>query len=164
VELKGPLVEFAMASEAEQAVILFELLREALKSRLKRGVDRFEVLVSKIGYGGPVEPEVRVALLELMEIRNVIVHRMGIADAQFVKRCPWLNLKPGEAVRVRQREYIRYLQACHWYALELSVRALQVGEIEIHGTVGEHRAAQATMLDGLRSATGPPPSRSQGGA
>src|SRR5215216_1861472 len=48
---------------------------------------------------GEVTTPVRRVLLELSEIRHVLVHRRGKADAKLVKdRCPWLPFKIGEEV------------------------------------------------------------------
>jgi hypothetical protein len=150
-QLEGPLIEFANASDEEQARLLAELLQERLKAKHKLGVGSYETLLNAIGYGGGVQCDVRRTLLELLEIRNVIVHRLGIVDAQLVDRCLWLNLTVGDTVRARKHEFIRYLQACTWYAMELSLRAQRAGEVEADASPEEHRAAQAEMIEGLRS-------------
>jgi hypothetical protein len=84
------------------------------------GVDRHERRLERIGYGGSVPPQVRRALMELSATRDVIVHQLGRADDQFVRCCPWLNLKTGDAVRINNPKFFSYQKACSWYALELS--------------------------------------------
>lgn len=50
-------------------------LSRSLNADFKRGVGQFEAILDAIGLAGPVDPDVRRTLLELNEVRNVLVHR-----------------------------------------------------------------------------------------
>jgi hypothetical protein len=113
------------------------------------GVDQHERRLERIGYGGSVPPEVRRALMELSATRDVIVHHQGRADDRFLHCCPWLNLSAGDKVRTNNPKFVSYQKACSWYAIELSLRALQAGEVEIPGTREKHLESQAIMMEEL---------------
>jgi hypothetical protein len=115
------------------------------------GVDWHERQLEVRGYGGVVPLEVRRALMQLSATRDVIVHQLGRVDEQFVQCCPWLNLKIGDAVRISNRTFVSYQAASSWYAIELSRRALEAGEVEIPSTGQEHLASQAAMMRELRN-------------
>ena len=121
-KLEGPLVEFATAKESDKAKYLADLLIEQVKARLKLGIGRFESTLKEIGMGGPVDSNVQKTIFELSQIRHVIIHRLGEADEKLINNCPWLNLRPGQKVRVTQKDFNRYYLAFFWYMLELDRR------------------------------------------
>lgn len=121
-KLRGPLVEFAKASPSERAEYLADQLKQEVKAVLKPGVGRFEALLEAIGLGGPVDDSVRRALLELSEVRNVIVHRAGRVDAKLLERCPWLSLLSGSVLTINGGIFNRFVLAAHWYMIELDDR------------------------------------------
>lgn len=120
--LKGPLVEFIGATELDRMVYLREALKQEIASDLKVGVGRFESVLDALGFCGIVAPSIRKALLELHEIRNVVMHKMGKADKQFKARCPWNEIELGQSMRVTQTEYRVYHTAALWYLIELDQR------------------------------------------
>ena len=121
-KLEGPLIEFAGAKEEDKAKYLANLLTEQVKARFKLGIGRFEAVLNQISLGGPVDPDVQKTILELSQIRHVIIHRLGKADEKLVTNCPWLNLRPGQSVRVTQTQFRRFYLAVFWYMLELDRR------------------------------------------
>jgi hypothetical protein len=121
-KLEGPLVAFAGANEEDRAKYLANLLTEHVKARFKLGVGRFEAVLNQIGLGGPVDPDVQKTILELSQIRHVIIHRLGKADERLVTNCPWLNLRLGQTVRITQKQFRRFYLAVFWYMLELDRR------------------------------------------
>jgi hypothetical protein len=122
LRLKGPLVEFIGASEIDRIIYLRDCLKQELASDLKVGIGRFEALFEALGFAGFVAPSIRKALLELYELRNVIVHKMGKMDKQCKTRCPWLSFDVGEAVRVSHMQYRAHHNASLWYLIELDQR------------------------------------------
>lgn len=125
-KIKGSLVEFATLDAEQQAVKLSELLAAELNSTFKPGVGKFECLLDAAGFGGPVDDAVKRNILELIESRNVMVHRAGKADPKFLERCPWLGLKVGDEVKVLHTQYQKYTLSCQWYLLELNRRWCEV--------------------------------------
>jgi hypothetical protein len=120
--LKGPLVEFMGATELERMIYLREALKQDMASDLKIGAGRFESVLDALGFCGTIAPSIRKALLELHEIRNVMVHSMGRVDKHFKVRCPWIALALGESVPVTRTQYLVYHSSALWYLIELDQR------------------------------------------
>jgi hypothetical protein len=121
-KLEGPLVEFASAHVSDRARYLADLLTNQVKARFKLGIGRFEAVLNQIGLGDPVDTDVQRTILALSQIRHVIIHRLGKADDKLVTTCPWLNLRPGQRVRVTQKQFRQFYLAFFWYMLELDRR------------------------------------------
>jgi hypothetical protein len=122
LKLKGPLVPFGSSSLDEQAEYLGNLLKEEVRASFQPGIGRFETILKAVDLGGPVHDEVRRAFLELSEIRHVLVHRRGKADAKLLDHCPWLPFKLGATVKVREAELDLFHQASLWYVIEIERR------------------------------------------
>jgi hypothetical protein len=73
---------------------------------------------------GPIEESTSKDLFEMSNVRNVLVHRSGIADRRFHERCPWRPETKGIRLTVSHTDYQRYLAAIHLYLFELLVRDL----------------------------------------
>lgn len=126
-QLKGPLVDFALGSESERARHLANLVKQEVKAPLKLGTGRFEAVLNELGVGGPVEPEVKCALLELSQIRHVIVHCNGKADLKLIESCPWLHLKEGQEVHINRGQFRKFNLATYWYIIEVERRLVKLG-------------------------------------
>ena len=138
-KLKGPLVAFAIATEDERAEILRDRLFQETAARLRIGISRFEIVLDAIGLPGVIPDVIRRVILELAEIRHVIVHRNGMIDKKLVRRCPWLSDAVGTQIKVGGIEYHLYSLAATWYLVDLAFRwAAGEGvtptprEIEVH--------------------------------
>jgi hypothetical protein len=145
--LEGPLLQFAGATADEQAEFLLSKLKILVKASLQRGAGRFEALLNAVGLGGPVDDAVARALVDLSESRHVIVHRGGIADKQFVSRCPWNPVAVGQKLRITQREFNWHHFAAEWYALEVDAR---FKTIRTENRPPSHQELQRAVLDSLR--------------
>ncbi len=73
--LKISVARWAGLDEAERMTYITKELSRSLNADFKRGVGQFEAILDAIGLAGPVDPDVRRTLLELNEVRNVLVHR-----------------------------------------------------------------------------------------
>jgi hypothetical protein len=111
----------AMAPEQRRRYIVESLDRD-VQAPLRQGVDRFEALLAVFGLSGPVHDDIKRDLFELCNVRNILVHRRGVADSRFVKACPWLGLKPGGTVRVTHDSFDRYGSATTKYVTVLMKR------------------------------------------
>lgn len=125
----GPVAKLRLAvgdyealDREERALYLAELLETELRAPLRSGVSRFEAMMESFGLGGSVEETVRRDLFELNQVRNVLVHRGGIADRKFLSACPWLDLKQGQEVLVSSVLYSKYWHAVGEYVVEIGVR------------------------------------------
>jgi len=126
-KLKGPLVEFKVASSDEQAEFLAETLKQAVDAPLKLGAGRFEAILGPVGLGGEVDDHVRKNLFELSQVRNCVVHKGAKADRRFLEACPWLDIDRGAEIQVTAAMFERYMTAAFWYAVELRGRVDERG-------------------------------------
>jgi hypothetical protein len=117
--IKGPLVEFLLLTEEERATHLLELLKAENNTLLKLGVGQFEAILEPLGLVVTGPPVAKRLLLQMQQTRHVLLHKGGVADEKFCKRCPWLNLKPGDRITVTERQYNASFVASMWYALAL---------------------------------------------
>jgi hypothetical protein len=150
--LKGPLLEFAAASPDQQAEFLLGELKLTLKATLKSGVGRFEALLSPLGLGGAVDDYVRKALLELSVVRNVLVHRSGIADLRVIASCPWRNWQTGAQVSVSGQDLAMYECAVLWYLTALSLRIVVGRETIDQEYLERGKKIAATFAQGAEKA------------
>lgn len=112
--------DYHRMSESElNYLVISELQRD-----LPRGheIERFESLLALAGLPGNLDAEVKRDLIELGHVRNVLLHRRGIADAKFVQACPWLNIKVGERVKINSDTAQRYLLAGGSYYQSMQAR------------------------------------------
>lgn len=114
-QAKITLGEYLEVAETERARFLAELLDRNTDSRLRPGLGRFEPALSAFGIHAEVDEAVRRDILELQSIRNLLVHRHGVVDRRFVGRCPWLERKVGEQLRVPHGDFKRYSNAVMSY-------------------------------------------------
>ena len=95
-----PLALFESVEKDERMrLIVSEFDRNELTGR-RHGVDKCEAALETLGLSGPVTSEIRQGLCEIHHVRNVLVHRGGVADRRIVSGCPWLGLKLGDQVTV----------------------------------------------------------------
>jgi hypothetical protein len=123
--LKIRLADYEALTEDEKYFYIFDLFEQETAAGLRSGINRFETLLAPFNLSGDVPDEIGKSIFELGHIRNVLVHRAGIADKRFVESCPWLSLSVGDEVRVTHGQLENYADAVQQYTILLIVR---VGE------------------------------------
>jgi hypothetical protein len=123
--IKIPLAEYEQLERPERLRFLVSEYRRGAKAEFKQGVSRFEVVLDLVGLTGSVEDSTRRHLFELSHVRNVLVHRAGIADRRLASQCDWLGLATGDKLKISHEQYCRYRGAIQAYMLELATRVLQ---------------------------------------
>ena len=98
------------------------LIEQEIRSPDRRGVARYENLLNEFGLGGSVRSETKSTLFEMGQVRNLIAHRNGVADRQFVETCAQLGLKIGETLPVTDEMMSRYFSATFEYSTEVLCR------------------------------------------
>jgi hypothetical protein len=159
--LKGPLADLVGLSREDQAEVLADAMAQLLTRAERVGIGRYEGLLAEVGLGGSVDAEIRLAIHELVEIRNVLVHRGGRVDAQVVERgasCGWAL---GELVRVTDRLYRRWLVAVQGYVFVLLARTARASPGSYQGELNELDEGVSEHIEGLRR-IGRPPWRAAG--
>jgi hypothetical protein len=90
-------------------------------ANLKSGMGRFAVILDAIGLSISLDDQCRRDILELSKVRNLIAHRRGLVDHQFVRECPWYPAAVGQRVKVSFDDFERYEKAI----AELAVATVQ---------------------------------------
>ena len=127
-EIKGlrvKLGEYSALDEEDRAFYVLDLLEQKLGSLRMQGATRFEALLKVVSLGGAVHADIRRQIFEMFKIRNVLIHRSGIADRKFRQECPWLEIQVGDTVTVSNEAFRRYQEVVVEYVLDLICR---VGE------------------------------------
>jgi hypothetical protein len=117
-QLRDLRIPWAVAAAGDPEALARSVYREVELRRgstFKGGVTRFEGLLSVVGLGGAVPSDVRKTVFELGQVRNVILHRGGIADRAFVDQCPWMNIAAGTELRISHHRFEEYVFAVMHY-------------------------------------------------
>ena len=116
-KLKIPLAEYELLGKENRMSFLVKELTRSLNADFKLGIGKFEVILEALGLVGEVEEDVRRTLLEMSQVRNVLVHRAGTVDRRFKESCPWVEVEVGSRLRIDHARYVRYSKAMHDYVL-----------------------------------------------
>jgi hypothetical protein len=100
-DVKVAFRDFELLSKEDRIRAVLPLLQR----RQSREEAPFEGQLELIGLSGPIPAPTRTAMREAWQLRNVIVHRRGIADARLVALCPQLDNRYTEAIV----EYVRLI-------------------------------------------------------
>ncbi|MDB5323905.1 MAG: hypothetical protein JWN40_5536 [Phycisphaerales bacterium] len=147
-KLKGPIIKFISSSGQEQADYLYELLESSSSAALKPGVGRFEVVLSSLGYAGPIDDRVRDALYHCSKLRNCIVHNDGVVDRDLVAGCPWWKGAEGTRVGITAGMSHKHFYAVCWYMMEIERRVLPSDFERMPQLLDEQRANLEEMEKG----------------
>jgi hypothetical protein len=115
-KIRISLSQFELMPIEQRRFYILDTIERDIQSKFKQGASRFESLLRTFGLGGEIEDGPNRTLLELANVRNVLVHRSGIADQRLVTTCPWLGIQIGERVRVDSQMFSRYSVVTPTYA------------------------------------------------
>lgn len=144
--VKVQLAEFHRLDAEERMRLLLAEIERHHGSATKLGVDAFEFVLEKFGLSGPVEPEIKKLLWEMHHVRNVLVHRAGLADRRLVENCPWLNLKQGNLVRVNHSSLMQFGGALCKYVLGLAYRLGTRYDVDIDALIAAYTDTHAKTV------------------
>ncbi|MEO8015507.1 MAG: hypothetical protein ABI642_15305 [Polaromonas sp.] len=105
----------SLSTEELHESVVGQIERETA-AHLKKGMDRFDALLSAARISVPVEAALRQPLLALSEVSNVLVHKAGTVDRRLAQSCPWLELKERGTMRVSRDRYMKYNRSVGNYA------------------------------------------------
>ena len=114
--------EYESLGSDERNMYILDLLEDSVGSRKRPGIGRFETLLDTFGLSAAVDETTRRDLLKLYYVRNVLVHKRGLADRRFIDGCPWLGMTLGQPVIINHSCWERYYVATLRYAKELAER------------------------------------------
>jgi hypothetical protein len=121
-KLRVKLGDYESLDRFERCLWITDLIDQEVSGPLRNGVNRFESLLQPFGLSGSIDPEWRKTLLELSQVRNVLVHRNGTVDRKLIDACPWLKLKLGDHLMVTDSMWHAYSQTIARYVGELIQR------------------------------------------
>jgi len=124
-KIKIPLGDFEALDAQERSYFIIRELEHQLVASQQKGIGRFEDLLNIFGLGGGLKETYRRDLLELQQIRHVIIHRRGHVDRKLSKACPWLKLKINSEININREGIKKYFKAVTEYALEILKRIVK---------------------------------------
>ena len=110
------IAEYESLQGEDRMRYLAGILEKELAATLRPGVGRFDCILKLFGIRPTVSEAIRRDLHEMAAVRNVIVHRAGVADERLVELCPWLQLAVGQHVKVSANDFERFVVAASEYA------------------------------------------------
>lgn len=120
-----PLGDFEDLDAQERSYFIIRELEHQFAASQRKGIGRFESLLNIFGLGGGLKETYRRDLLELQQIRHVIIHRRGIVDRKLSTACPWLKLKISSEININRIGLKKYFKAVTEYTLEISKRMIK---------------------------------------
>ena len=80
------------------------------------GIDRFEEIFQQLNISDKIDNTLRNQLVELCQIRNVLVHNGGIVDNKFLDSCAWnTDYQKGDKLQLKFEVYMEYAFASESY-------------------------------------------------
>lgn len=123
--IKIPFAQYESMTPEERRYFVIDSVERDIQSKYKQGVSQFESVLEVFGLGGEVDDIARKTLLELCNVRNVLVHRDGVADKRLINTCPWLGLSIGQSVHVNTKMYVQYLNEAGIYCATVFARMVR---------------------------------------
>jgi len=118
-KLKIRLVEFEKLESLDRMRFLLDQFERELSATLKPGIGRFDCILNPLKLKPKVPSAIRKTLNEMAAIRNVLVHKAGIADERFVSLCPGLKFEIGDSIGVSSSDFTEYLNASIEYVVAI---------------------------------------------
>jgi hypothetical protein len=100
---KGRIVDLLALPPDEQMRLL---IVETLRDRRLDGVGRLMATLALVEIRLELDEVTKRKLKELWAIRNLLVHRAGVADSAFVRACPWLGVEVGQTFPVDRHVFL----------------------------------------------------------
>jgi hypothetical protein len=121
-KVKIPLAKFETLERNERMTLLVDELKRELKTAFKPAVVGFEVVLGQFGLSGQLDDNLKRTLMEMQQIRNVLVHRSGIFDEKASRTCPWMDWKIGKKVKLSGSQINIYVESVIQYMTIIAKR------------------------------------------
>lgn len=115
--IKLRLLDYERLGDDRWAYVV-DCLENEISEPVTPGVARFDRLLKVFGACPEIEAIDRRNLMELACIRNVLVHRAGLADRRFITLCPWMEVAEGDRLRVSEDMLMKYISSIATYGAE----------------------------------------------
>jgi hypothetical protein len=117
--------------EEEKYHALIDNLELRVRSPNSFGIKKFENILRIFSLDGEVDKDIQNALLELQQVRNLLVHRRGIVDKKILDICNWV-VSYGKEVFIDQEIFEWYIESSFKYAILVTDRAIKKMADESH--------------------------------
>lgn len=121
-KLKVRIGDYERLEGEDRFAYVVDRLEEELAAPLRNGVTRFETILAPFGLSGSVGDDLKRDIFELGQVRNVLVHRSGVADRRLSEACPWLAVRVGERLTVSHQALGKYFLSVEKYMAALLIR------------------------------------------
>jgi hypothetical protein len=118
-KLKLSIGEYEAIRPEDRARYVTSELSRALTGGVRNGISKLEPLLEAFDLAPTLKPNLRKALLELYQVRNVIVHCGSRVDQRLLEVCPWVSWPLGAGVLVEHGLYAWYQKAAGRYTERL---------------------------------------------
>lgn len=122
-EVRVRVSEYESLTGEDRMRFLVEKLQDEFGRSSKPGISGFTNIFEIFCVNVTVSQNARRDLNELAALRNVIVHRAGVADSRLSELCPWLSVDIGDSIRINRSDLFRYVNAASEYAVAVIVAA-----------------------------------------
>ena len=118
--------EYEGLSENDRMRYIIGLLEREYGSYLRPGISRFTQLLHLFKIIPDIDDSLKDHLLEMSAVRNVLVHRAGVADQRFVELCPNARWKLDDVIQVSSKDLPDYLESIYEFLVSVAVAARSV--------------------------------------
>lgn len=143
--IKIPLIEFQKLDDDEQFDYLFSQYEKEITVGSLYSINRFEKLLTPIGFSGVVDKNASKWIFELSQQRNNILHRGGVADRHLITNCPWLKYKINQEITVTTKQLEQYSGAIIYYITVITGRYIKT----MHNQNEEYEKTLNTLINKL---------------
>lgn len=117
--IKISLTEYERLDKENRMDYLLSQYSKHINADMKLGVGKFEAILDSVSLSGSVDDGIRREILELSQVRNIVVHRGRYVDRRFKETCPWVPTDIGEKHICRLEDFNRYREASSNYVFGL---------------------------------------------
>lgn len=99
----------------------YELYEREVTQGGKYGYNRFDAILKPLNIetSGKLKNNQANDIFELAQVRNVVVHKLGIADKKFIEIFPNFGIQSGSRIVIKQEQFKKYYMACRDFVLAI---------------------------------------------
>lgn len=122
-KIKIELGDYLQLNEDDRPQYIFEIFEREIGRAEPMGFKRFEKILAPFGMSGPVSEQISQDLYTTANLRNALVHRSAVVDYQLLRKCPYLEMKVGDQIKVSPKQLRTLSNSMHSYVILLICRS-----------------------------------------
>ncbi len=136
-KIKISFSEYHNLNEVEKIEYFYKKFEENISTGMKYGVKRFEALLKPLALSGDIPEKLKNNISELSQVRNVIVHRNGVADKRFVDFFSSMQYNTsmqyniGDKIILNKEQFYKYNKSIYCYLIIISCRIGKIRGIDM---------------------------------